>query len=327
MSHPEEIATCVVTVTYGERVPLLARVLRAAFQCGARYAVVVDNGTPATSKKALVDLQNELGREAMEIIALPRNEGSAGGFHAGLRRAAQLRDMRFVWVLDDDNLPEENALSVLMDKWTQLGAHETDAMMCFRKEKRAYRKVLARKTLHWVEPDAFFDFNLAHLWNGGKRQAHIEKGCIELGVAAYGGLWFARSWLDRIALPPERFHLYFDDYAFSHQIPEHGGRIWLCPDSRLNDIDISWQANRDEIHPWLEPATEERRIFCTIRNRLWLERPVARSRGLHMVNMALYLGVKVIGANLGAMARRFRSAPVFVRRFRLIGRAIRAGLS
>lgn len=324
---PLQDQTCVVTVTYGERTHLLAQVLRAAFRCGAACAIVVDNGTPVSSQEALASLRDEFGADALHVVRLEENEGSAGGFHAGLAHAARLHDMRFIWVLDDDNVPDENALSILLERWKRLGSDERNAMMSFRVDKRQYRKMLDRKTLHWVEPDAFFDFNLAHLWNGGKRKATIREGCFELGVAAYGGFWFARSWLDRIALPPQRYHLYFDDYAFSQQIPAAGGHIWLCPDSRLHDIDESWRANRKAIHPWLDPRTEERRVFCTIRNRLWLERSQATSPSLHRLNMALYLLVKVITPNLGTVLSRPGSASAFLRRFRLIRRAFRAGLS
>ncbi|NHN89584.1 glycosyltransferase [Acetobacter conturbans] len=327
MSFMLENPTCVVTVTYGERVYLLAEVVKAALRCGACRAVVVDNGTPATSKTALAALRRELGADVLHIVTLADNEGSAGGFHAGLAYAAGLRDMRFLWVLDDDTVPEASALTILLDKWRQLGADESNAMMSMRVDKNQYRKVLARKTLHWVEPNAFFDFNLAHLWNGGKRRARVEQGCIQLGVAAYGGLWFARSWLDRIALPPRHYHLYFDDYAFSAQIPASGGHIWLSPKSQLHDIDLSWRSNKDVIHPWLDPATEERRVFCSIRNRIWLEKPLSRSRLLYGTNMVLYFLVKVILPNLLAMLLRLHSAPAFVRRLRLISRAIRAGLS
>ncbi|MBS1050102.1 glycosyltransferase [Gluconobacter japonicus] len=322
-----DMSVCVVTVTYGQRAHLLDQVLTASFACGVVRAVVVDNGSPADNQAALTALQDKFGTDRLHLVRLEENTGSAGGFHAALAHARTLLDIRFLWILDDDTVPQPSTLSSLENTWRAFGSTDNTALMCFREDRRVYQKALARKTLHGIEPDAFFDFNLAHLWNGGKRRARMEHGCLELESAAYGGLWLARSWLDRIALPPAHFHLYFDDYAFSLQIPEHGGQIWLCPDSPLRDIETSWQADRKTAHPWLTLATEDRRVFCTIRNRLWIERPRIRRPWLHTVNMVLYFLIKVLGTSLRYMLANIQKTPCFLRRFHLIWRALQQGRS
>ena len=324
--------TCVVTVTYGERTHLLAQVLAAARECGATGAIVVDNGTPLSAQKKLALLREEMGEDFLQIVRLPENTGSAGGFHAGLKEAVSRQDVDFLWVLDDDTVPQKGALAALEMAWQRLGATVDNALMSFRVDKRAYQKVVARKFLHWIEPDAFFDFNIGHLWNGGKRRARLEGGCIELGVAAYGGIWFAHSWLERITLPPTEFYLYFDDYAFSQQIPQSGCSIWLCPESRLHDIDQSWQANTAQSdrkkmpHPWLAKSSEDRRVFYTVRNRIWLERPSVVRPWLYRLNIIGYCTVKVAGLTVLRSPRTFLSGRFLRQRIGLIARAIREGL-
>ena len=43
-----------------------------------------------------------------------QNEGGAKGFHEGLRRISSMKEFEYVWVMDDDVLPEPDCLEKLM---------------------------------------------------------------------------------------------------------------------------------------------------------------------------------------------------------------------
>src|SRR3712207_5668423 len=101
---------CAVVVTYN-RVDLLRECLEAVTgQTRAPDAVlVVDN--------ASTDGTREMVREefpAVELLELPANEGSAGGFHEGMK-AAVARGVDWLWVMDDDTIPAPDALELLLD--------------------------------------------------------------------------------------------------------------------------------------------------------------------------------------------------------------------
>ncbi len=49
----------------------------------------------------------------VQILALPVNEGSSGGFHEGMKRGVEL-GFAWLWVMDDDTIPAPDALERLL---------------------------------------------------------------------------------------------------------------------------------------------------------------------------------------------------------------------
>ncbi len=96
-----------------ERTPALVEVL------------VVDNASTDDTGEWLA------GRSDVTARTLPDNRGGAGGFHAGLRWAAEETDADLVWLMDDDGLPEVECLERLLreddlDFWGPLVVDEQD---------------------------------------------------------------------------------------------------------------------------------------------------------------------------------------------------------
>ena len=48
----------------------------------------------------------------MDLLALARNEGGAGGFHEGMKRA-HADGAHWMWLMDDDTVPRPDALAEL----------------------------------------------------------------------------------------------------------------------------------------------------------------------------------------------------------------------
>ena len=96
-------STCVVTVTYDDRVHLLEYVLGTVLDMGVGKVVAVDNAsTPESTRRLRYLAKHSEGR--VEVLHLDKNLGSAGGFKVGLERAKALIEFEFIWLLDDDNL-------------------------------------------------------------------------------------------------------------------------------------------------------------------------------------------------------------------------------
>ncbi len=108
----------IVTVTYGDRWHLLRQVLKFA-DTSARVAriVVVDNG----SRPPIQPLVARAGFRKTIVIRSPRNLGSAGGFKSGLE-AVRTYGPEWIWLLDDDNLPDPDALDTILRSATELDA-------------------------------------------------------------------------------------------------------------------------------------------------------------------------------------------------------------
>jgi GT2 family glycosyltransferase len=97
-----------VVVTYNRR-DLLTECLDAlAGQTSApRRVIVVDNASTDGTDEILV------ARDDVEVVAMARNTGGAGGFAAGIEAALDA-DADAIWLLDDDTIPEPDALAELL---------------------------------------------------------------------------------------------------------------------------------------------------------------------------------------------------------------------
>ncbi len=102
-------SVCAVVVTYN-RADLLDVCLRALGN--QTYAIdriiIVDNASTDHTADVLDAYLN------LDVVRLPSNAGSSGGFAAGIERAAQ-DEWDLVWVMDDDVEPEPDALAFLVD--------------------------------------------------------------------------------------------------------------------------------------------------------------------------------------------------------------------
>lgn len=70
--------------------------------------LVIDNGSAADTADWLQD------QEGIEVVTLQPNRGPAGGMKAGME-AAYERGFDWIWVMDDDSLPDPEALRRLLE--------------------------------------------------------------------------------------------------------------------------------------------------------------------------------------------------------------------
>ncbi|MDE3913875.1 glycosyltransferase [Klebsiella pneumoniae] len=108
MCYKRKVAAVVVTYN---RVELLKRAIDAllAQSVELEYIVVVNNNSSDATKDYLDSNQNK----KIMPIHLSTNTGGAGGFSAGISFAHGL-GVDYIWIMDDDAIPDINALSELL---------------------------------------------------------------------------------------------------------------------------------------------------------------------------------------------------------------------
>lgn len=99
-----------VVVAYNRR-DLLSQTLDGlAAQTEAPEAVVVIDNASSDGSGAMA----EEHRVSPRVVTLPENYGGAGGFAAGIAVAVAELDAESVWIMDDDTIPEPEALAALL---------------------------------------------------------------------------------------------------------------------------------------------------------------------------------------------------------------------
>src|SRR4051794_12189716 len=103
------MSVCAVLVTYN-RSTLLREALAALLRQTrpVERILVVDNASTDGTRSMLGDEFPQV-----DVLTLPENVGSAGGFHAGIAHAFG-RGFEWIWTLDDDAIAEPSALAALL---------------------------------------------------------------------------------------------------------------------------------------------------------------------------------------------------------------------
>ena len=144
---------CVVTVTYGNRWKYLSKMLDRILEMQEFFninIVVVDN----TGHDNIVNLVKSKNKD-IHIIDMHGNTGSAAGFKAGIKYAHRIICTDFVWLLDDDNLPERSSISSLLQEYENLGSDANNAFLSMRSDRNQLKKAILEKNQSSLDPIHF----------------------------------------------------------------------------------------------------------------------------------------------------------------------------
>lgn len=255
----------VAILTYGKRAHHLERVLEALVETRHLLSriLVVDNGSTS-------DIDRDRARSIpVEWVNLPRNLGSAGGYHKALELAST-RD-ESLWLLDDDNLPEPGCLARLLDASRALGP--LAVVLAHRPERPEFQEILRRGGSRPIRRNSFMAFHALGTPSGNHHGLPAREGCLPLAYFGYGGALVPAEVLRLGILPEPSLFVYHDDSDWSHRLLSAGATAWLVPDAHVRDLEVSWggqeTAGASPLFSHLVPAE---RAWYAVRNRAWVER-------------------------------------------------------
>ena len=320
----------VVTVTYGARQSLLQRMLAGLAAQGVAKAVIVDNGASWPVSPTLTAQYGPF----VDVVAMGRNAGSAGGYTAGIQRAIDA-GAELVWLLDDDNEPVEGCLARLMEAY----ADEARTTPCDRLAVLAFRPdhqadVAAGVPVRYMNarPDSFCGFHVLDipykLWRRtpwgrphGKTPSRVR-----LDVAPYSGLLMHRELLRNIGVPDQRLVLYADDTEYSWRITARGGRIVLVTAAQLTDLEQSWGLKArfpTSFAGWLDGGANLRAYYA-MRNQTYVDLCVrCYSKRTTTINRVVYRFILWLHARNDSRQARY----ALLDRAMVDGRAARLGVA
>uniref|UniRef100_F4C589 Glycosyl transferase family 2 n=1 Tax=Sphingobacterium sp. (strain 21) TaxID=743722 RepID=F4C589_SPHS2 len=289
---------CVLTVTYGNRWAFLKQILERVLSFEHVVdIIVVDNGSDYDLKKEL----DQLNSSIITLLQETENLGSAGGYKAGLGYFVSHSNADFAWLLDDDNLPEKGALEKLINAWPSIRLTEDrKALFSLRTDRKNHVLIAqgADPYQYYLVPDNFMGFHFFRIFSnqyrklaGQNRYNSSPLRPSKLPYVPYGGLFLHRRLVEFIGYPDERLFVYVDDSEYTNRITEMGGEIWLIPDSRINDVDIS-QGITYKHRFWRSAILDlwNFRTFYQVRNRLYFySRHAIKNRFIFALNKWLYM--------------------------------------
>tara|TARA_R110002050_G_scaffold122577_1_gene241171 strand:+ start:2747 stop:3712 length:966 start_codon:yes stop_codon:yes gene_type:complete len=270
------IKVTAVIVTYADRFNLLKQVVNACFASNVSQIIIVDNNSDKNSREKLRDFY-EKHKEQVTVVWNKSNLGSAKAYKQGLQKAYEIKDHDFIWMLDDDNKPRENALKILKDFW-KIRPEQVETLLSFRPDRNQYKQAVYENDPNLVlgSDNSFLGFHLIDKISkffGKSKKVNKEKCFGEIAYAPYGGMFFNKSILDEIGYPNEDYFLYSDDHDWSYRITKANKKIYLLLDSIVDDIDTSW-AIKDKKSSTFKKMSKAPsfRLYYTVRNRMLFEK-------------------------------------------------------
>lgn len=188
-------STCVVVVTFN-RLDMLRQCIAALEkQTASCDILVIDNASTDETPRWLSTKENIIN------IRMSENTGGAGGFNRGVKEAVE-RGYDYIWIMDDDTLPNTDALEKLLDAdqilngnygWLSSVPLWTDGKVCVINKQ----KVLS----------SYFE-DIHYLKDGLLRSVH----------ATFVGLFLRREIIIKAGLPIKEFFIWGDDIEYTRRI-------------------------------------------------------------------------------------------------------------
>ncbi|OCL87036.1 Galactofuranosyl transferase GlfT2 [Aliarcobacter thereius] len=267
-----KISVSAVLVTYGDRISYLEKVItKLEFIPEIENIIVVDNNSSSFDKIA--------GNfKKLKWIRLNKNTGSSNGYKVGIKEAFFNTNCNFIWLLDDDNLPDDDALNILIKKYYEKKMIDNNEMIAVQSRRPNY----SGQQIHYIDNSQlnyndFLGFSIRNIIKKIKNYKSLTNticNCeIKVDYTQYGGILLSRRIIEIIGFPNGIFFLYSDDAEYTYRITNSGGIIYIVNDSIVKDIDFSWNntSNKKNLLPILTDGNEFR-VYYSVRNQIYFQK-------------------------------------------------------
>lgn len=235
---------CAVIVTYNRKA-LLRECLKAVFSQTRPpdHVLVVDNAsTDGTGEM----LQEEFPQ--VEVLRLPENQGGAGGFHEGMKRAYE-QGFDWLWLMDDDTIPRAKALEALLE-----------AARVF--EKRLGRTALLASLVRWTDGSLHpMNTPTPHVSDGELLVEALEMRALPIRSASFVSLLVARWVVEAYGFPIKDYFIWNDDVEYTARILRREKGFWV-PQS---EVAHHTKKKYTPLH-----TSSPDRFYYEVRNKIWM---------------------------------------------------------
>ena len=182
-----------VVVTYNRK-EMLEQCLAALRKQSCRADILVIDNCSTDGTAEYLDDQPDV-----TAVHMPENTGGAGGFCEGIRQAVR-RGYQYIWLMDDDCLPEETALEALVRADRNLdGNYGWLSSRCLWTDGTLCPMNLQRKT-------PFRDIEV------------FDRNLVPAQMASFVSLFIRRDTVQTYGLPIAEFVIWSDDWEYTRRI-------------------------------------------------------------------------------------------------------------
>ena len=223
--------------------------LRGTKEASRLRFIVIDNG----NKPVLSERLATLAAADCEVMKLPLNRGGSGAYRAGMQRALEIEGIAYLWLLDDDAMPNDQTLPGL------LGVFESENGS---KPVGAVGSAMLGKAFPFKVTEVG---SRVRTWRGGMKRRLEFKDIRDLGdrtddvdFCAAASLLASREAVEKAGVFADIF-IHWDDIDWCYRVREAGFRVMATTRSTVNHPEDTGKASE-----WI--------IYYDVRNSLWFAR-------------------------------------------------------
>ncbi len=221
MGNHNSLAIGCVIVTHNRLNTLKAAIQAIREQSrGPDFMIVVDNNSSDGTRSWLHALS--MGDPSVRPLLLDKNYGGAGGFHYGMKCAYEA-GADWIWTLDDDSIPEKDAL---------------EQLLCFvqRASDDAFPEIgFLSSEVNWIDgsrhrmnvPGTPID------WTDGHPRI---PGSSKICAATFVSTLISRKAIERVGYPVKEFFIWFDDVEFTLRISRNDFSNYYVSASKVTHV-------------------------------------------------------------------------------------------
>ena len=217
MAFAEDTSIAAVVVTYNRPVELRKVILALEKQSRPLDKIIVlDNACEVPAVATLSSF------EKIEVIRSSVNNGGAGGFALGLEAALQYSP-DWIWLMDDDAVPRNEALAELLNAIPKVPGRA--GVLCSSVYEDGELALIHRRS---YSPVLVHEVSVARSYYG--------QDLTEIDTGSFVGFMVRSEAVRQIGLPDRDFFLAYDDTEYSLRLIRNGWRNWLVPSSKIDHL-------------------------------------------------------------------------------------------
>lgn len=182
--------------------------------------LIVDNGSSDGTVEYIRELL--LGENARRVsaILLEKNIGGAGGFCEGMKRALK-GDADWLWLMDDDTIPEKDACTELC-RAVQVINGRIGFLSCNVYGINNECMNTPRMKLYQKGENGYDDWNI-----------YLSEGLVKVNSATFCACFVSTDAVRKVGYPVSEYFLWGDDTEYTLRLSRYYGQGWLVGRSRV----------------------------------------------------------------------------------------------
>lgn len=211
-----------VLVTYN-RLNLLKETINAAVGMTEKFdkIIIIDNHSTDGTSEFLDELKENYSE--IEVIHTEKNLGGSGGFSLGVKIATEKTPENWVFLADDDAIPQKDMLKNLKDEYEKIQNKDEIAALCTSVLNLGKIDTAHRARVHQ---------GLLFIKHKEVLAEEYDKTFF-VDVATFVGLMVKPEVVKNIGVPRADFFIYYDDTDYCMKIKKYG-KILCIPSSKMD---------------------------------------------------------------------------------------------